>query len=310
MVELFIGSMFTFRSMSQRAAIFVHMFVAIREGVKPTTLRLMAILSNFPDAKFDNRGASLIWVQRKFRVDGQVRNGLVIDAPTWMHGPLEPVLRALACTQVSSQTLKTSERAYILVGEPSDELHALLDLLQEIKMVNRSRPAVDQCYVLDMYKTVTDDEPKDWPNTETGRLVSASKYRHNSAATEVLVGRLTKVVTDHPILATSTCVVSVPGQNSASTGHGELVASRVAEAVGIPFLRTTPRYGTRPPAKEGGVLTAAMIAVDQSIGTKSRVLIVDDVVRSGRSIEAVANLSRSAGASTVNAVIGAKTMRN
>lgn len=199
------------------------------------------------------------------------------------------------------------------------EIVALLELLTRVITL----PALEHvgaAYALDWYKVPQEGvDPYSWSNTDVGQLVNSGKYRYRSNPQEqarvgrALVGRLCAAVSPHPTLASAEVILDVPGHDTARVSFGSRVAATVAKDTQKRFVSTECRQPYRPEAKSlSSQQIAAMIRnqfyVAERLDGKA-VLIVDDVFHSGQSLQEVARAARIAGAASVNALCGVRTMR-
>ena len=268
------------------------------------------------ESRFDNRGARLEWALVKLRVHGEVRPGLLFNAPRWIRLQLEPFLqqRRARLVRLTKQPPSAWMYAYQLSGPIDDEMSRLLVLLGEVISIGRIPQSTVACMALDMYKRPDEQlDPMEWPNTPAGDLINRYKYWSPPAcnvALQSLVVRLARVIKDHPSLRDASCVTSVPGRDGTKVGHGERLAGAVAAAAGKPFLPSRGLYGERDEAKAGFVMQPSDVAVPPEIRSHPSVIVVDDVFRSGHSLGVVAGHARSFGVSQVFGLVGAKTLKN
>jgi hypothetical protein len=264
-------------------------------------------------SQFRSGGARLQWQPQQLRVGGQIRPGLVYNAPEWIKCQIEPAIRARGGNRVRLKSKLRNEwlDAFVL-AEPLDaDLRGLLELLSEILSIGHKAEAVEHCFALDYYKIPEDDvDPMQWRNTDAGRLVNQSKYSGGMSAFKHLTAELVGVVERHPELRACTSVVSVPGRDGTRAGHGERLARAVALGTGKNFYRTKPLYQVRAEAKSGGELCLEDVEVDSAVFFDDLTLIIDDVYRSGGSLGTVAAKARQVGAVKVYGLVGAKTLRN
>jgi predicted amidophosphoribosyltransferase len=195
----------------------------------------------------------------------------------------------------------------------------LLDLLTEVVSLPSS-PNIDFALALDWYKTPQEGvSAYEWPNTATAQLVYSGKYRYKSNGdmqSQVglqLVGLMCGAIERHGILSQATMVLNVPGHDSTRVSFGSRVAVTIAREMRIPLVRVTARSAFRPEAKN---LSEAerLDSLNGEFGVPrrldgQRVLIADDVFRSGTSIGAVASAARESGALEIYGLCAVRTMR-
>ncbi|MGO8869857.1 MAG: phosphoribosyltransferase [Acidimicrobiales bacterium] len=265
------------------------------------------------DSRHDRRGARLEWAVIRVRTENSVPEmAVVFRCPSWVESQVKPYMKSRGMQEI--RLTKDWDLGFLLpTSGLDDEAQQVLALLSEICSLN-GFGTVDICLALDLYKVPDEDVPPErWPNTYAGEMVSRSKYwipPEGPAAFRRLTGDLSTVVSVHPQLREAECIVSIPGGSSTTRGHGERLAQAVAETTSKTFVRTQPLYGERPQAKEGGFrLTEELVAIPAHFGGSS-VIVVDDVLRSGTSMSAIASKVRAAGGGSVYGLVGAKTLRN
>jgi hypothetical protein len=251
-----------------------------------------------------HRGGHVLWLRGPVQAERQVR----LLAPEYRAIP-----GAVSGTTAWTHALQSPEPQL----KPS--VGSLLDLLKELISLP-SPQDVDVAVALDWYKIPDDDvDPYQWLNTEDGELVSSGKYRyrHNAElqanAGRTLVDRLCNAIDQHPILRGSTAVLDVPGHDARLVSFGSRLAATVAQRRTLPLLKVRAASDFRPPAKNLTAVDRAQMEQDQfAVPSDIRgraVLIVDDVIRSGWSMGAVASAARRSQASAVNGICCVRTMR-
>jgi predicted amidophosphoribosyltransferase len=195
---------------------------------------------------------------------------------------------------------------------PSAALKELLNLLGNVVTLPKE-DALDCALALDFYKDPTSHEdPMSWSNTPAGELVHRAKYRGETDAGTRLATALADVISRHPLYQSVDAILCVPGHKKGVTSFGVRLAAAVAKRVEKPFFETKARSSERPPAKEIGQQDASTLRRDFRVPSDvvgNSVIIVDDVIRSGTSMRAVAESARDAGARSVLGLAGVRTMR-
>lgn len=219
-----------------------------------------------------------------------------------------------ACERLDVQESKAMEYShrYVWRRGMTPGVRPMLRLLKEVRTLRRY-DEVDCALVLDWYKVPDDDvDPQQWPNTASGELIYRGKYYKTAsvarqAARQTLVERLADVIDRHALYCGATAIVTVPGSAGDYKSFGEGLTGAVAAKVGKQVVMTTPK-GAHAPRKEGAHedLSDAFTLPTSVAGD---VVIVDDVVRSGASMSAVALAARKAGAARVFGLAAVKTMR-
>lgn len=262
-------------------------------------------------ARFDVRGCCVEWRETLYKICGERYRGVGFNAPPWIREEVQAEIRRRGGKRVGVRESDWPDHFYFESRVPQ-AVTVMLEQLGTAISIGRTPPGVDHCFALDYYKVPDEDlDPMQWPNTEAGELVNRSKYWSNATAINTLVEKMAKFVQSQPVLVAADCVISVPGQHGNRTGHGERLAAKVADATEKPFYRTKALYDERKPAKEGGApLRADQVEADSALFYDDKVIIVDDVFRSGSSMKAVASSARSRGAVAVYGFAAARTMRN
>ncbi|XVV11784.1 phosphoribosyltransferase [Actinoplanes sp. CA-131856] len=206
-----------------------------------------------------------------------------------------------------------SHRFEMARGLPSG-LTPMLKLLTDVLSMRRA-PKLDVAIAFDWYKKVEEDiDPHDWANTYVGGLVHRGKYyrltpwRQATALTK-LVDLTVDFIRAHPLYANVEYVLSIPGSKADGESFGEKYAARVADATKKRLIATTCSIGARSEAKEGNT-SGLMGNVEMPTKVRGPVIIVDDVYRSGSSMQAVAHAARKAGATRVFGLAAVKTIRS
>jgi hypothetical protein len=202
-------------------------------------------------------------------------------------------------------------------GPPDLRARSLADVLQDV-ITLRAPPPMSLALVLDSYRTpVADVEPNAWPYTTTAGMVRRGKYwkerpRTVEAAGRWLADRLGEVLTRHPTLATADVVVVVPGHDRTLLSFGERLAATVGAQHGLTEIRMQSRREFRPEAKSRGSDHADDLDGEFSIADElggRHALVIDDVVRSGTTLRAVAKAARAAGADRISGLVCVRTLR-
>ncbi|MGZ9884601.1 DEAD/DEAH box helicase [Rhodococcus ruber] len=197
-------------------------------------------------------------------------------------------------------------------GVPTNFRH-LVELLQKCLVLVPGKGAeVDLLLALDWYKRVDPElDPGKWLHTTTGALIHRSKYQAGSLKSQLdALDRLTEnmslVIDRHPALSDVVHLLTVPGSAGDGGSFGEQLARRVARATGKNLIRTIgAQHAARkanPRSELDGLSLPTMV--------HEPCLVIDDVLRSGTTMRAVAIAARRAGAPTVYGLAAAKTLRN
>jgi ComF family protein len=144
------------------------------------------------------------------------------------------------------------------------------------------------------------------------QLIHDFKFERKQAAAQPMVQMMAEAL---PYLPTETLIVHIPTATSRvrqrGYDHAELLARALAQELGLKHktllrrVTQTRQVGT----KRSGRLAQMQDAFGIIRGNKSQkqqILLVDDLVTTGATIEAVAKCLKTAGAKTVNAVVFAQ----
>lgn len=185
---------------------------------------------------------------------------------------------------------------------------AFLDLLGHV-LTLRLGPPVDVAIALDWYQDPTSNEdPNLWAKTRVGELVFRGKYAGSDAHAKQLALELSQVVAIHPDLSQADLVVSVP---SHSARHfSERLAAAVASVRGLPVTPLTDNATAQVKDTRVDERAPTAFAIDRQEVAGHRVLLLDDVCRTGESLRSAASFLLRSGAETVCVLVAVRTMRN
>ena len=204
----------------------------------------------------------------------------------------------------------TSTR-FILQGlRERETLCRLLDVLQGKVIIDLS-PSLDECYALGPYTLFKDGNPT---QSTWGTLVNQAKYWRNSSAEAAILAMIEDFVSQHLVLRTADSVISAPKSDYATPDLAGNWAQWIASKKGLVRLiarKNTTTIGSQKTLdgnESEGDLIARMINTVDVDGVKcgSRVLIVDDTIRSGGTLIEIARALREAGASEIYGIAAAK----
>ncbi|UMP01277.1 ComF family protein [Amycolatopsis sp. EV170708-02-1] len=191
------------------------------------------------------------------------------------------------------------------------ELQDLLRLQSEVLTLHvASTVVVNTAIALDFYNKPDADELK---YTDTGQLLHSLKYGRHTPDETTRLGRklcaaLCDVVDRHPLFRDATRLLPVPGSTRRLSDR---IGSTLHRDLGIPLTHVTRRSVATRPAKDMTSRERAERINDFSIDeglAGERVLIVDDLYRTGRTLAEVARVAHSAGADTVYGLVAARTL--
>ncbi|MGH7195925.1 MAG: ComF family protein [Candidatus Saccharimonadales bacterium] len=143
-------------------------------------------------------------------------------------------------------------------------------------------------------------------------LIGRLKFGRAGAAADVTAARLAKVM---PELVPETIIVAVPTASSRVRQRGydqaELIARTLAQGTGAKYGKLLIRRGqSRQVGSKGAIrikqLEHAFVPCRPKIIAGSHIILVDDVLTTGATIEAASRTLKSAGAKTVDAAVFAQ----
>jgi pyrimidine operon attenuation protein/uracil phosphoribosyltransferase len=183
-----------------------------------------------------------------------------------------------------------------------------LELLGHV-LTLRLGPPVFVAIALDWYKDPqSNEDPNLWADTHVGELVHQAKYTGSVPHAQRLVAELSQVMTQHPDLSQAEVVISVP---SHSPGHfSERLAKAVASVRRLPTAELTDSAALPVKDIPADERPTREFAVDPAKITGRRIVLIDDVCRTGESLRSAAVFLDSAGATSVSVLVAVRTMRN
>lgn len=244
----------------------------------------------------------------------------------WLRGPEEVVTQVLILApeyHPLQLPIVLSRQWTHVLRAPGNCRADVAELLETLRVVLslRSDRNLTVGVALDWYKKPLEGvPPNSWPNTEIGQLIHRGKYWYQTDAqkqAEVgrdVVRRLCWVIERHPVLRQVDVVLDVPGHDSRKrVSFGSRMADAIARNLGRDRVRVQTRDEFRPEVK--GLDAAGRAAVlrdqfriDQSLLDRV-VLVVDDVLHSGDSMNEVVGTAYRAGAKRVDGICAARTLR-
>ena len=191
-----------------------------------------------------------------------------------------------------------------------DTLSRFLDLLMHKIIVDLS-PELDECFALGPYSVFEENQRI---NAVWGRLVNRAKYRGDQSALLEIQAGIEVFINQHLIIRTVDSVISAPKSDPNTPD----LAGAWAQVIGSKF------GWHRPIASKAQATTGSQKALDgaeteedlkgrvantivaSGVRPGSRVLILDDTIRSGGTLIEIARVLREAGATEVYAISAAK----
>jgi predicted amidophosphoribosyltransferase len=147
--------------------------------------------------------------------------------------------------------------------------------------------------------------------TNVGAQLNAAKYHAGTLSAEdafaELSARLIAAAQTHPSCAGAAAVIATPGSDTRIESFSERLAADVAFGLGLPLVRARSRLGRRSAAKEKHAKRSGDYSIDADLSGK-RVLVVDDVFYTGRTLAAVAQAALEAGAEACVGLVAARRL--
>jgi competence protein ComFC len=176
-------------------------------------------------------------------------------------------------------------------------------------------------YALDVHSTGSEflgydefgHEQYDTKRTEMGELLYRVKYKGDDAALDELVGAMVEFVKASSIKAD--ILVPVPPTRARTVQPLFKICDHLAAALKIPVTRTAATKSAGAELKnlhsfeERTKALENMITIEKKSVSGKTVLLVDDLVRSGATIAAVATELKKAGAIAVHVLTATETRR-
>jgi hypothetical protein len=238
-------------------------------------------------------------------------------ATLYLRGPEEVakqflMLGSCAKGDVPEMLYSTWSHALLLPLSLTEGYRSLADLLK-VNLSLTTRADLDCAVAFDWYKIPPQDDSPKWPNTPSGELIYRGKYwgagSDRTAARRALISRYVDLIESHPLYRNCTSIVTVPGHAANGNSFAEQLAARVAEMSGKYLIKTESPGGPRPQAKEStSEIAVGHFALPTQV--EGDVIILDDVYRSGTTMNAVARAAKMAGASRSFGLTAVRTMRN
>lgn len=250
----------------------------------------------------------------KFKIDGRI---VSVEASCQLRSTNLPVvvetsLPGTQCAITSDPLVFFSAETLTVKGRfPAEELSQLMIRLTKAISV------CDECDLsecLSFYRLPEqeDQSPAQWPHTEIGELVYRAKYRGVARAGTRLGELISDHVARHPGLRRAQAVLSVP--QSSTSGRVDWPArwsAEVATMLGVPVCRLRRTRSVQPQKdlktdeerhkNQAGSMAAANLP--------ERVLVLDDLYMTGRTMLEAVRALRRGGASVVMGLSAAKTLK-
>ena len=224
---------------------------------------------------------------------------------------LESTRVATCITQPKPPSLFHSQNVFHLFGvSDRRKLESLCEAMKS-KIIVDLRPNVDFCFALGPYSLFSENSESS--RSEIGSLVYEGKYRRNRSAVNSLGQQLLRFIQAHPILNSATAISSPPESQSDLPNLAGVWANLIANYLGQDMIAATKNRSTAPQKnleddiseKDAiGQLTNSISV--SGVRSGSKVLILDDTMRSGGTLIEMARALRQAGAVSVYGLSAAK----
>ena len=147
------------------------------------------------------------------------------------------------------------------------------------------------------------------------RLVHALKYRDQSALASLMGQAMASLAREEGLAADLVVPVPLAGARARQRGYNQaaLLAKAIASEIEAPIVEALRRRRSAPPQAQSATAEARRRNVESAFAARrpeliaaKRVLLVDDVVTTGATLDACARVLRSAGAREVMAITFAR----
>lgn len=204
-----------------------------------------------------------------------------------------------------------SHRLYFPNG-PGLDLRPVLSLLGKVLSIRI--PNVDVAIAFDWYAFPPDAEHAEWRTTPLAEVRKKAKFWVNSPqvmgeARTTLTGYMTRFLQLHPLYGSADTIIATPGHDRSRLSCGEDLAKRLATSTGMPLMMTDTAYEQREQAKgDRPVDLSGQFSMPDDLSDLS-VIVVDDCIKSGRTLKHMGFAAREAGAARVLGLAPVRTMR-
>lgn len=190
-----------------------------------------------------------------------------------------------------------------------EQLSGFLDLLKSTIFVDLT-PEVDECYALGPYTVFEENESE---RGEIGELVNRAKYWREDAVVDHLGQRISSFVEQHPSLS-KVQALAVPPKSDSNTPNlarswaMQLRAGHDWDVISVVKTRETEpqkTLGEEDTERDAALRVLDSVRVDQ-VKPGTRILILDDTIRSGGTIKELARALRAVGAGSIYGLAVAK----
>ena len=213
---------------------------------------------------------------------------------------------------VANRIQKHSHRPIYRLQDVADlaMLEKLCESLKS-KVIVDLTPGLDFCYAVGPYTVFEEDDSSG--RSGIGTLVNSAKYRRDQSAFAKLGESLLTFIQDHPILSRVTAISAPPKSQSDLPDLPGLWAKRIAGHLQLSLIQAKKTRATSPQKNyDGDESESEVVArIKDSISVLnieagSKVLILDDTIRSGGTLIELARALRIAGAARIYGLAAAK----
>ncbi len=192
----------------------------------------------------------------------------------------------------------------------SDDEKELLRLLQAVVTLRLAGP-FEVAIALDRYKDPSSSEDSLlWKNTPIGQLFHDAKYRGDGKAGKALAREMHRFIAAHPAYAAAQAIVAAPSHTE--VGFSERLVRATGRLASLPVTVASEVDAKPGPVKglDDAHRTPQHFSVEPEAVRGLRVIVVDDMVRTGGTLVAVGQAVAAAGAGPVVGLAAVRTMRN
>lgn len=162
---------------------------------------------------------------------------------------------------------------------------------------------------LDWYQDpASHEDPMHWKKTATGRLVHDGKYSAAGESLDLLSAEVATFIDVHEDLARADVIVGVPSHSPHR--FSERLAAAVGRHRGVPVVTVEDDINAPIKETDPSARPTPTFRLDPGAFAGRHALILDDLVRSGESVLALARHLDGSGAASVCVLAAVRTMRN
>jgi hypothetical protein len=234
------------------------------------------------------------------------------------HGDLRQILSRAGVVSTIGEPIQGFTSLYsgypVTVSGPAqaDQLGKLVELLKSTIFVDLS-PQLDECYALGPYTVFDGEVPR---RTAWGESLNGAKYGRDGNEQEDLLGWIEEFIKDHPSLKAVDAIIAAPKSDLSTPDLAGTWAQEIGLSNRWQQLTARRTRAIRPQkefadteTEEDLIARVANSVNVEGVTPRSRVLILDDTIRSGGTLKEIARALRESGASEVYGLAVAKDAR-